>query len=165
MNDLSMCDRKLECEVEAPHHYNWHPEGIECIEVREMMCSINLADAVKYIWRHQHKGHPATDIRKAIQSVSNELKRINNAAGVRQLNYAGDVMPMAYATSINTAFSPLAAKALHFIFIFNNKMCKPKATKWHCAYRSLLVEAKFALADLALANLMHDLQETRGAAT
>jgi hypothetical protein len=50
--------------VNHPAHYNAHPGGIECIELVETLpfCEGN---AIKYLWRADHKGARLTDLKKA----------------------------------------------------------------------------------------------------
>ncbi|HRO04368.1 MAG TPA: DUF3310 domain-containing protein [Terricaulis sp.] len=50
--------------VHNPPHYNSRPDGMECIELVEMLpfCEGN---AVKYIWRCDHKGSRSQDLAKA----------------------------------------------------------------------------------------------------
>lgn len=67
--------------VDHPPHYNAHPSGVECITVVEHM-SFNLGNAVKYIWRADHKNEePLEDLRKALWYVMREIERIEKAAG------------------------------------------------------------------------------------
>lgn len=47
---------------------------IECIDVTRHM-NFNLGNAMKYIWRCDHKGSPADDLRKAIWYLTNEIER------------------------------------------------------------------------------------------
>lgn len=49
-----------------------HP--IECIDVAEHR-NFALGNALKYLWRCDHKGSPETDIRKAIWYLERELDR------------------------------------------------------------------------------------------
>ena len=48
--------------VHKPSHYNQLP--VECIDVAEHFGYL-LGNAIKYIWRHQYKGKPLEDLRKA----------------------------------------------------------------------------------------------------
>jgi hypothetical protein len=50
--------------VNHPRHYNIHPSGIECIEIKRGL-SPGIGDAVKYIWRDHAKGNPLQDQQKA----------------------------------------------------------------------------------------------------
>lgn len=51
--------------VNHPKHYNAHPSGMECIELVEMLpfCEGN---AIKYLWRADHKGARVEDLKKAL---------------------------------------------------------------------------------------------------
>lgn len=62
--------------VDHPAHYNKHPSGIECIEVVQHM-GFNLGNAVKYVWRADHKGdNPLQDLRKAAWYLDREITRL-----------------------------------------------------------------------------------------
>ena len=60
--------------VNHPPHYNKHPSGVECIDVVEHM-DYNLGNAMKYIWRADHKGSALQDLRKAIWYLDREIQR------------------------------------------------------------------------------------------
>jgi len=52
-------------DVTSPIHYTWI-EGIECKDVVKHM-EWAIGNAVKYLWRCNHKGNRAKDIKKAIE--------------------------------------------------------------------------------------------------
>lgn len=58
--------------VNHPPHYNAHPEGIECIDVVDRLpfCQGN---AIKYLWRADHKGAVIQDLEKALWYVDRAL--------------------------------------------------------------------------------------------
>lgn len=60
--------------VNHPKHYNAHPSGVECITVAEH-CGFNLGNALKYIWRAEHKGAPLEDLKKARWYLDREIQR------------------------------------------------------------------------------------------
>lgn len=60
--------------VNHPQHYKRHPSGVECIDVVEHM-NFNLGNAVKYIWRADHKGNPEQDLWKAVWYIKREIER------------------------------------------------------------------------------------------
>jgi len=60
--------------VNHPQHYTAHPSGIECIEVTEHM-SFCVGNAVKYLWRADHKGNDIEDLRKAVWYIKREIER------------------------------------------------------------------------------------------
>lgn len=62
--------------VNHPKHYNSHPSGIECITVAEHM-NFNVGNAVKYLWRSNHKGFQIEDLRKAEFYVKREIERLS----------------------------------------------------------------------------------------
>lgn len=60
--------------VNHPDHYNRHPAGIECIDVVEEM-GFNCGNAIKYIWRADHKGNDIEDLKKAHWYIGREIAR------------------------------------------------------------------------------------------
>jgi hypothetical protein len=64
--------------VNHPPHYNAHPSGVECIDVVEHM-GFNLGNAIKYLWRADHKGDAIEDLRKAAWYVQREIERRTKA--------------------------------------------------------------------------------------
>ena len=65
--------------VNHPPHYNTGAtcdcgKPIECIVVTERM-NFNLGNAMKYLWRSDHKGAPVEDLRKALWYVNREIER------------------------------------------------------------------------------------------
>ena len=61
-------------KVDHPKHYNEHPSGIECIDVVEHM-NFNLGNAIKYIWRSDHK-NGLEDLQKAAWYIQREIERL-----------------------------------------------------------------------------------------
>ena len=59
--------------IDHPEHYNWHPE-CECFKVAKHF-SFFLGNAIKYIWRCNHKGSKVEDLRKAIRYLEEEIKK------------------------------------------------------------------------------------------
>lgn len=57
-----------------PSHYQVNPSGVQCIEVVEHM-NFNMGNAMKYLWRCDHKDDPIENLRKALWYVKRELKR------------------------------------------------------------------------------------------
>lgn len=60
--------------VSLPPHYRHLP--VECIDVAEHF-NFCMGNALKYIWRADHKGNPEQDIAKAIWYLQRELERRN----------------------------------------------------------------------------------------
>ena len=60
--------------VNHPAHYNSHPSGIECIDVVQHM-SFNVGNAIKYLWRSDHKGALVEDLEKARWYIDREIAR------------------------------------------------------------------------------------------
>lgn len=65
--------------VDHPPHYNAHPSGVECIDVVEHM-GFNLGNAIKYVWRADHKIDAIEDLRKARWYISREIQRREKTA-------------------------------------------------------------------------------------
>lgn len=61
-------------DVQIPEHYNWIP-GHECNDVTQHF-SFNIGNAIKYLWRHKHKGTAIKDLRKAKWYIDSEIKRL-----------------------------------------------------------------------------------------
>lgn len=64
--------------VNHPPHYKAHPSGVECIQVTEHM-NFCLGNAVKYIWRADHKNDAIEDLQKAMWYVQREIDRRKKA--------------------------------------------------------------------------------------
>jgi hypothetical protein len=60
--------------VNHPDHYNRHPSGVECIDIVEHM-GFNLGNAMKYIWRADHKEDDIQDLEKADWCIKREIER------------------------------------------------------------------------------------------
>ena len=56
-------------EITKPHHYGWHPSGVEAKEVTDDL-PYWLGDAITCIWRRNHKGQPIDDRLKAIERLN-----------------------------------------------------------------------------------------------
>ena len=63
--------------INHPAHYN---KGIECIDIiqtilgREGCAAFCIGNAIKYIYRHDQKGHAQEDIEKAIWYLKKYLE-------------------------------------------------------------------------------------------
>lgn len=66
--------------VDHPPHYTAHPSQVECITVTEHM-TFNVGNAIKYLWRADHKGVALEDLRKAQWYVAREIARLSSAGG------------------------------------------------------------------------------------
>lgn len=58
-----------------PSHYRRHASGVECIEVTRHM-NFNVGNAMKYIWRYEHKGDPVENLKKAQWYLNDEIVRL-----------------------------------------------------------------------------------------
>ena len=74
--DHDHAERLTDILVNHPAHYKSHPSGIECIQITEHM-NFNLGNAMKYIWRSDHKASPMQDLKKARWYLDRELARIS----------------------------------------------------------------------------------------
>lgn len=64
-------------EVNHPDHYNWHPTGIEAVDVSEEF-SANLGQVIQYIWRCGYKhSDPIPDLEKAAWFLQREIGRLS----------------------------------------------------------------------------------------
>lgn len=61
-------------KVNNPPHYKGHPSGIEAIQVTEHF-NFCLGNAIKYIWRADHKGAPLEDLKKARWYLDREIAK------------------------------------------------------------------------------------------
>lgn len=64
--------------INEPPHYRKHPSGVECIEVTEHF-DFCLGNAIKYIWRSDHKGNQLADLQKARFYLDREITRLEAA--------------------------------------------------------------------------------------
>jgi hypothetical protein len=58
--------------IDHPQHYVGHVSGVECIDVAEGF-QFNLANVIKYVWRHGEKGTSRQDIEKALWYLRREM--------------------------------------------------------------------------------------------
>lgn len=73
-NINSPAERKLEDNVFSPKHYTAGKyEVIDVIEDWDL--NFRLANTVKYIARHKHKGKPLEDLKKALWYLQREVDR------------------------------------------------------------------------------------------
>ena len=70
--------------VSAPAHYLAHPSGVECITITEHM-SFLLGNAMKYIWRSDHKSSSIEDLKKARWYLDREISNREAAAAKQQV--------------------------------------------------------------------------------
>ena len=63
--------------VNHPDHYNANPSGVEAIDVIEHL-SFNVGNAIKYLWRADHKGKQIEDLKKARWYVDREIQRLES---------------------------------------------------------------------------------------
>lgn len=63
--------------VKHPKHYTDTVPGIECIQVTQHF-NFNRGNAIKYIWRAGNKNNEIEDLKKAIQYLEFEIKRLED---------------------------------------------------------------------------------------
>lgn len=63
--------------VEMPDHYRHLP--VERIDVAEKF-DYCLGNVLKYVWRHQYKGKPLEDLRKARYYLDRAIKNMEKAS-------------------------------------------------------------------------------------
>lgn len=69
-------------EILKAAHYNHHPSGVECIEVKRWL-SANRGDSFKYIFRRDHKENNVKDLKKALYYIRDEIKHKVNFGPIR----------------------------------------------------------------------------------
>jgi len=62
--------------VHYPRHYTAHSSGVECVDIAEHL-SFNLGNALKYVWRCEHKGRKEEDLKKALWYVRREKRLVS----------------------------------------------------------------------------------------
>ena len=70
-------------QIKKASHYNWHPAG-ECKDWMKHF-PVHVAIALGYMYRHEFKGTPEQDLRKAIRHLEYALEEIQEAPRARQL--------------------------------------------------------------------------------
>lgn len=65
--------------VNHPTHYTSHPSGVEAITITEHM-TFCVGNAIKYLFRHEHKGQPIEDLEKARWYIDREIARLKSHA-------------------------------------------------------------------------------------
>ena len=81
-------------EITKPHHYGWHPSGVEAKEVTDDL-PYWLGDAITCIWRRNHKGQPIDDRLKAIARLNEatpERLEALKSAFVNQRSFADGII-------------------------------------------------------------------------
>lgn len=73
--------RKKTDEKEHARLYNWHPMGIQCIDITEQL-SFNNGCAVDAIWRSKNAKNPAADLQEAIGYLQREFDRVSTFKGL-----------------------------------------------------------------------------------
>ena len=69
-------DMEVPLAIQDPVNPDHYKQGsVEAIEVTENF-SFSAGNAIKYIWRHQHKGNPIQDLKKAAWYIEREIKRL-----------------------------------------------------------------------------------------
>lgn len=73
--------RNVKDNVNHPRHYlsgdascNGCNTKIECIDITRHL-NFNIGNAIKYLWRCDHKENPIEDLQKALWYINNEIDR------------------------------------------------------------------------------------------
>jgi hypothetical protein len=84
--------------VNHPQHYMWL-NGVEVIDIVEPLADEsgwNVACAVKYLLRCDHKGSAIEDMEKAVWYITREIQRRKSQGGsTRKSNRRADSKPLA----------------------------------------------------------------------
>lgn len=75
-------------QVNHPPHYTQVP-GLEAIDVTQHF-NFNLGNAIKYIWRCDHKGKPVEDLEKAVWYLTKEIERRSPGNIINRVEITGD---------------------------------------------------------------------------
>lgn len=62
--------------INHPPHYMTHPSGVEAIDICEWL-PFSAGNAIKYVWRADHKGRPREDLHKAIWYVERQIRNLD----------------------------------------------------------------------------------------
>lgn len=65
-----------------PSHYKSTIPNVECIDVTKHM-DFCTGNAMKYIWRHEHKGKPTEDLEKAIWYLQKKIEMLKEGEGAK----------------------------------------------------------------------------------
>jgi hypothetical protein len=61
--------------INHPPHYQ--AGGVECLDIIEALgLNYLTGNAMKYLWRHKHKGQPSEDLRKCVFYLNKEIERL-----------------------------------------------------------------------------------------
>lgn len=84
-------------QVNSPDHYR--QGAIECIEAIDAMAS-QISDGVmsyylcavlKYVWRHEYKGNPVQDLKKAAWYLDRAIRRVEQDESKKSSEAGGQV--------------------------------------------------------------------------
>ena len=100
-------------QVNHPDHYNTQP--IECIEIVKLYY-FNVGNAIKYIWRCEHKGNKLQDLEKAKFYIKEELK-LEREFSFNPLDYG---LPQ-YFDDLDLTFSKNIYDAIYYVYGFYDK--------------------------------------------
>lgn len=59
--------------INHPPHYMAHPSGVEAIDICEWL-PFSAGNAIKYVWRADHKGRSREDLHKAIWYLERQIR-------------------------------------------------------------------------------------------
>lgn len=77
--------------VNHPNHYNWHPTGVECIDIIRPF-TYNRGTAIAYIWRAGRKPNcdEIEDLKKAVFHLQDEIKSLEKAREKQPVKVVGN---------------------------------------------------------------------------
>jgi len=100
-------------QVNHPDHYNTQP--IECIQIAELY-NFNVGNAIKYIWRCEHKGNKLQDLEKAKFYIKREIELDREF----WVDFKGTDLSM-YFDELNLTFNDNIYSALWSLYSYYNK--------------------------------------------
>ena len=100
-------------QVNHPDHYNTQP--IECIQIAELY-NFNIGNAIKYIWRCEHKGNKLQDLEKAKFYIKREIELDREF----YVDFKGTNLSM-YFDDLNLTFNDNIYSALWNLYSYYNK--------------------------------------------
>jgi hypothetical protein len=109
MSKVSTTGHKVDPQgVNHAPHYNYHPSGVECNEIKRHLTG-NLADAFKYVFRRDDKENPLKDLKKAVWYFEDQVK---NRQHIGRMNIPAEV----YVLLLKVALAEKNTEAKDFYF-------------------------------------------------
>jgi len=99
--------------VNRPKHYTSHPSGVECVTIAEHF-GFNVGNAIKYVFRCEHKGRAVEDLRKSAWYLRREADRLERKT-VRRLTWDAEDGYRATSAAISMLEHEPAGSALRLV--------------------------------------------------